>query len=50
MPLNGDGYDLVLLGTADQAPIHVDELQRRLDQASYSAVSAPGFKWRLTNS
>jgi spermidine synthase len=38
--LNGDGYDLVLLGTADPAPMNVDELQRRLDQPSYSAVSA----------
>jgi spermidine synthase len=38
--LNGDGYDLVLLGTADASPINVDALQRRLDQSSYSAVSA----------
>ena len=38
--LNGDGYDLVLLGSADAAPINVDALQRRLDQPSYSAVSA----------
>jgi spermidine synthase len=44
--LNGDGYDLVLLGTADASPINpgasidVDALQRRLDQPSYSTVSA----------
>jgi spermidine synthase len=38
--LDGDGYDLVLLGSADSAPINVDALQRRLDQSSYSAVSA----------
>jgi spermidine synthase len=38
--LNGDGYDLVLLGTADPAPINVEALQRRLGQPSYSAVSA----------
>ncbi len=38
--LNGDGYDLVLLGTVDAAPINVNELQRRLDQPSYAAVSA----------
>ena len=30
--LNGDGYDLVLLGSADPAPINVDALQRRLGQ------------------
>jgi spermidine synthase len=38
--LNGDGYDLVLLGTADASPIDVAVLQRRLDQPSYAAVSA----------
>jgi spermidine synthase len=38
--LNGDGYDLVLLGSADPAPINVDALQRRLGQSSYSGVSA----------
>jgi spermidine synthase len=37
--LNGDGYDLVLLGTADPTPINVDELQRRLGQSAYSGVS-----------
>ncbi|HTW67312.1 MAG TPA: hypothetical protein VME17_21985 [Bryobacteraceae bacterium] len=44
--LNGDGYDLVLLGTVGESntgaasPIDVDALQRRLDQSSYSGVSA----------
>ena len=38
--LNGDGYDLVLLGSADAAPIKVDALQRRLDQAGYAGVFA----------
>src|SRR3984885_8587235 len=38
--LNGDGYDLVLLGSADATPIHVDALQQRLDQPGYSQVSA----------
>jgi spermidine synthase len=38
--LNGDGYDLVLLGRTDSSPINVDELQKRLDQAPYSGVAA----------
>jgi spermidine synthase len=44
--LNGDGYDLVLLGSTGEsnvnaaAPINVNDLQRRLDQPSYAAVSA----------
>ena len=38
--LNGDGYDLVLLGRAEASPISVDELQRRLDQPAYSRVAA----------
>ncbi len=38
--LNGDGYDLVLLGSADAASINVDALQERLDRPAYSAVSA----------
>jgi spermidine synthase len=37
--LDGDGYDLVLLGTADATPIDVDALQRRLDQPAYSGVA-----------
>ena len=38
--MNGDGYDLVLLGREDSSPIDVDALQHRLDQSTYSAVSA----------
>ncbi len=38
--LDGDGYDLVLLGSADTSPMNVDAIQRRLDQSSYSGVSA----------
>jgi len=38
--LNGDGYDLVLLGSTDASAIDVDALQRRLDQPGYSGVSA----------
>ena len=38
--LDGDGYDLVLLGSPDASPIDVDALQRRLDQPGYSRVSA----------
>jgi len=38
--LNGDGYDLVLLGRASPSPINADDLQRRLDQPGYAGVSA----------
>jgi spermidine synthase len=39
--LNGDGYDLVLLGSADNtSPIDVDDLQRRLSQPAYAGVAA----------
>jgi spermidine synthase len=38
--LNGDGFDLVLLGQAHPAPINVDALQARLDQAGYAPVGA----------
>ncbi len=38
--LNGAGYDLVLLGSTDSAPINVDGLQRRLSQPAYSGVAA----------
>jgi spermidine synthase len=37
--INGDGYDLVLLGRQDDAPVSVDELQLRLEGAGYAAVS-----------
>jgi spermidine synthase len=36
--LNGDGYDLVLIGRLDESFINVDEIQRRLDQPKYSRV------------
>jgi len=38
--LNGDGYDLVLIGRLDESPINIDEMQRRLDQPKYSRVIA----------
>ncbi len=38
--VNGEGFDLVLLGQADATVINVDELQQRLDRAAYSAVGA----------
>ncbi len=38
--LNGDGYDLVLIGQADATLINVDELQQRLERPGYTAVSA----------
>jgi spermidine synthase len=38
--LNGDGFDLVLLGQARPGPINVDALQARLDQAGYAPVGA----------
>src|SRR5580658_194323 len=38
--LNGDGYDLVLLGSAEAQTIDVDDLERRLAQPGYSGVAA----------
>lgn len=38
--LDGDGYDLVLIGSVDPVRINVDQLQQRLGQAGYSRVSA----------
>jgi spermidine synthase len=38
--LNGEGYDLVLLGSPDSSPVNVDDLQRRLSQPAYSGVAA----------
>src|SRR5438128_10618163 len=38
--LNGDGYDLVLIGRLDESPINIDEIQKRLDQPKYSRVVA----------
>jgi spermidine synthase len=37
--LNGDGFDLVLIGRLDSSPIDVDQLQRRLDRPGYSGVA-----------
>ena len=36
--LNGDGFDLVLLGQMQKEPISVDALQARLDQPGYAPV------------
>jgi spermidine synthase len=38
--LNGDGYDLVLLGSADASPINVNTVQRRMEQGEVSASLA----------
>ena len=38
--LNGDGFDLVLLGQARPGPINVDALQARLDRRDYAPVGA----------
>jgi spermidine synthase len=38
--LDGDGYDLVLLGSAGPSPIDVNALEQRLRRAGYSGVSA----------
>jgi spermidine synthase len=38
--VNGDGFDLVLLGREDHQPINVDELQERLDRPDYAHVAA----------
>jgi spermidine synthase len=38
--LDGDGYDLVLLGTAEAAPIDVNAVQRRMEQGGVSASLA----------
>ena len=37
--MKGEGYDLVLLGTAEPTALNVDDLQRRLDGSGYVAVS-----------
>ena len=36
--LNGDGYDLVLLGQPDGKPIDINAMQKRLDDPKYSGV------------
>jgi spermidine synthase len=38
--LNGDGYDLVLLGSAEAQTVYVDDLERRLAEPGYSGVAA----------
>ena len=38
--LDGDGYDLVLIGRPDNTPINIDTLQQRLAQKTYTAVDA----------
>ncbi len=38
--LNGDGYDLVLIGRADSSPVDVNRMQERLEQTAYSGVAA----------
>jgi spermidine synthase len=37
--LDGEGYDIVLLGTTDAKPIDVDQVQRRLDAEPLMAAS-----------
>src|SRR5205807_3407744 len=37
--INGKGYDVVLLGRADDAPIDLHDLQRRLDGPDHVAVA-----------
>jgi spermidine synthase len=38
--LNGDGYDLVLLGSADASPININAVQRRMEQGGVAASLA----------
>src|SRR5262249_10573650 len=38
--LNGDGYDLMLIGRLEDAPINVNQMDQRLDQRNYSRVLA----------
>ena len=38
--LNGDGYDMVLLGRSDASPMDIDAIERRLSQPGYAGVSA----------
>ena len=41
--INGEGYDVVLLGRAEPVQIDVDALQQRLDRRDHLAVAAvPG--------
>jgi len=36
---SGDGYDAIVLGEADPAPINIDKMQARLDRADYRPVA-----------
>ncbi len=36
---SGDGYDAIVLGEADPAPINLDQLQARLDRPEYAPVA-----------
>jgi spermidine synthase len=38
--LDGDGYDLVLLGRTDSSPINVDRIDHRLREPDYARVAA----------
>jgi spermidine synthase len=38
--LDGDGYDLVLIGRLSDSPVNVDDVQRRLERPTYEAVAA----------
>jgi spermidine synthase len=38
--LNGDGYDLVLIGRTEEAPIDINQMQQRLDQPGYAKVAS----------
>lgn len=38
--MNGDGYDLVLLGRPDGGPINADTIEQRLSQLAYASVAA----------
>ena len=38
-PTNGQGYDLVLMGTAEPIQVDIDELQARLDAPEYARVA-----------
>jgi spermidine synthase len=38
--MNGDGYDLVLLGRPDGGPINADAIEQRLSQPPYAPVAA----------
>jgi len=38
--LNGDGFDLILIGRLDESSINMDDVHRRLEQPNYSRVRA----------